>query len=129
MNTRELYSRLINQHYKHLHMKNYINWSCLDDLTPYLLTISFVYQIEGYVSLMTVRYCLFKSRPVKEHLLFPTITPSGFSIGTILNMNFSRSSFAVLDSPVRKSRTPFIIQEAGVSPGWTRAVTTTALFF
>nr|CAD7195954.1 unnamed protein product [Timema douglasi] len=34
-----------------------------------------------------------KSRPVREHLLFPTITPSGFSIGTSLKMNFSLSSF------------------------------------
>jgi hypothetical protein len=32
-------------------------------------------------------------------------------------------------SPVRKSIKPFIIQEAGVSPGWTRAVTTIAFFF
>jgi len=37
------------------------------------------------------------------------------------------STFASLEPPSRKSRNPFIIQLALVSPGWTRAVNTTAL--
>lgn len=93
------------------------------------LTINFVYQIDGYVSLITVLYCLFKSFAESEHLLLPTITPSGFNIGTNLKMNLSRSSLAGPESLVRKSKIPFIIHDAGVSPGWTRADITTARFF
>lgn len=96
---------------------------------PYLRTMSLVYQIEGYVSLITLRYCLLRSLPVKEHLLLPTITPSGFSIGTSLKINFSLNSLAGPQSLVRKSNTPFIIQEEGVSPGCTRAEIATTFFF
>ena len=53
----------------------------------YLLIIAFVFQMDGYVSLITVRYCRFKSRPVNELLVLPTITPSGLSIGTSLKIN------------------------------------------
>lgn len=45
----------------------------------------------------------------------------------IRNMNLL--TLACKLSPVRKSIKPFIIHEAGVSPGWTRAVTTIAFFF
>ena len=48
----------------------------------------------------------------------------GFNIGTILNMNLSLSSAATSDSPVRKCKIPLMIQELGVSPGWTRALNT-----
>lgn len=95
----------------------------------YRLIINFVYQIDGYVSLITVLYCLFKSLPVKEQRLLPTITPSGFNIGTNLNMNFSRNSFAGPVSLVRKSKKPFIIHDDGDSPGCTLAVITMARFF
>lgn len=95
----------------------------------YRLIINFVYHIEGYVSRITVLYCLFKSLPVNEHLLLPTITPSGFNIGTSLNINFSRSSLAGPESLVKKSRNPFIIHDEGVSPGWTLPVITIARFF
>ena len=47
-------------------------------------------------------------------------SPSGLSIGTTLKTKLSRSSLASSEGPVRKSITPFIIQEALVSPGWTR---------
>jgi hypothetical protein len=46
---------------------------------------------------------------------------------SIKNMN--SLTLACKLSPVRKSMKPFIIHEAGVSPGWTRAVTTIAFFF
>lgn len=94
----------------------------------HLLISSLVCHTGGYVSRITVRYCRFKSLPVSEHRLLPTITPSGFNMGMSLNMNFSRSSLAWAESPVRKSRKPFIIHEDGVSPGWTRLVITMAFF-
>ena len=46
--------------------------------------------------------------------------PSGFSMGMILKTKLSLSSFASREGPVTKSITPFIIQEALVSPGCTR---------
>lgn len=52
----------------------------------YLRSISFVCQITGWASRMTLRYCRFKSRPFNEHLLLPTITPSGFNIGISLKI-------------------------------------------
>lgn len=73
--------------------------------------------MDGYVSLITVRYCRFRSRPVSELRVLPTMTPSGLSIGTSLKMNLWRSFFATYESPVMKSMKPFIIHEAGVSPG------------
>lgn len=90
----------------------------------YLLIMAFVYQIDGYVSRITVLYCLFKSLPVSELRVFPTITPSGLSIGTSLKINLWRSRLATVVSPVIKSIKPFIIHEDGVSLGWTRADTT-----
>lgn len=95
----------------------------------YLLIIAFVFQMDGYVSLITVRYCRFKSRPVNELLVLPTMTPSGLSIGTSLNINLCRNFLATYESPVIKSIKPFIIHELGVSPGCTRAVITIAFFF
>jgi hypothetical protein len=83
----------------------------------YLLIIALVFQMDGYVSLITVLYWRFKSRPVKELLVLPTITPSGLSIGTSLKMNLWRSFFATYESPVIKSMKPFIIHELGASPG------------
>lgn len=94
-----------------------------------LLIIVFVYQIDGYVSRITVRYCRLRSFPVNELRVFPTITPSGFNIGINLNINLWRNFFAVNESPVIKSIKPFIIHEDGVSPGCTRALTTIARFF
>lgn len=35
---------------------------------------------------MTDLYCLFRSLAAREHLVLPTITPSGFNIGTIYEM-------------------------------------------
>lgn len=83
----------------------------------HLLIIAFVYHIDGYVSLITVRYCRFKSFPVNELLVLPTITPSGLSIGINLNINLCLNFFATYDSPVIKSINPFIIHDDGVSPG------------
>lgn len=94
-----------------------------------LLIIVFVYQIDGYVSRITVRYCRLRSFPVNSDRVLPTMTPSGFSIGINLNMNLWRSFFAIVESPVRKSISPFIIHDDGVSPGWTRALITMARFF
>lgn len=90
----------------------------------YLLIMAFVYQIDGYVSRITVRYWRFKSLPVRELRVLPTITPSGLSIGTSLNMNLCRKRFATVESPVMKSIRPFIIHDDGVSLGCTRADTT-----
>ncbi|KAG9333466.1 hypothetical protein JZ751_011535 [Albula glossodonta] len=47
-------------------------------------------------------------------------------MGTTLKTKVSRSSRASGESPSRNSRKPCITQELLVSPGWTRAVTTTA---
>lgn len=93
-----------------------------------LLIIVFVYQMDGYVSRITVRYCRFRSLPVNELRVLPTITPSGFSIGISLKMNLCRNFLATNESPVMKSISPFIIHDAGVSPGCTRALTTIARF-
>lgn len=98
-------------------------------LEIYLLTMAFVYQMEGYVSRITVRYWRFRSLPVNELRVLPTITPSGLSIGISLKMKRWRSLLAVKVSPVMKSMRPFIIHEAGVSLGCTRAETTIAFFF
>lgn len=77
-------------------------WACISQyiITPQssvsLLIIVLVYQIDGYVSRITVRYCRFKSLPVKELRVLPTMTPSGLSIGISLKMNLCRSFFAWL---------------------------------
>lgn len=59
----------------------------------YLRTSILTCHTGGKHSLLTIRYWRFKSRPAREHRVFPTITPSGLSMGTILNMNFSRNSW------------------------------------
>lgn len=94
-----------------------------------LLIIVFVYQIDGYVSRITVRYWRLRSLPVNDDRVLPTTTPSGLSIGISLKMNLWRSFFAIAVSPVKKSISPFIIHDAGASPGWTRALITIARFF
>lgn len=52
------------------------------------------------------------------------MTPSGLSIGMILNTKFSLRSFATGSLLTRNSKVPFITQLALLSPGWTRAVIT-----
>ncbi len=44
-------------------------------------------------------------------------SPSGLSIGAILNTTFALKARAREDAPVRKSITPWMINCAGVSPG------------
>ena len=53
----------------------------------------------------------------------PLMTPSTFSMGTILKRYLDRSSEA--SGATRKSSSPFIIQDALDSPGWTLEVKTT----
>lgn len=54
------------------------------------------------------------------HRRGPTsFSPSGLSIGAILNITFPLKARARGDSPVRKSITPWMMNCAGVSPGWT----------
>jgi len=56
------------------------------------LSRTLVWYICGKASLSTVQYCRFKSWPSKQHLEFPTMTPSGLSMGMSLKMNrFLRS--------------------------------------
>ena len=75
-------------------------------------------------------YWRLRSEPASEHLLLPSITPSGFSIGTILKTNRWRSSAASSCAETRNCKTPCMIQLALLSPGCTRAVrTTTGLVF
>ena len=50
------------------------------------------------------------------------MTPSGFYIGIILKTKVSRRNLALRSSLMRKSITPFIIQDAFDSPGCTREV-------
>lgn len=64
----------------------------------------------------------FRSYPLSEHRQLPFITPSGLRIGTILKTKWSRSALASAALLVRKSRTPFIIHEALLSPGCTLAL-------
>ena len=51
---------------------------------------------------LKIIYCIFISLSfvLVCFLVFPTITPSGLSIGTILKTNLSRSSWAVLEFPI-----------------------------
>ena len=109
-------------------MLNVSNWKSglryHGEYFTYFRTSILTCHTDGKHSLLTTRYWRFKSRAASEQRVFPTITPSGFSMGTILKMNFSRSSRAQALGPVRKSRTPCIIHDDGVSPGWTRAVST-----
>ena len=57
--------------------------------------------------------------PIKPHL--PLMTPSGLSMGTILKMKVSLSAWAVGWVVRRNRRTPFMMNELLLSPGWTRA--------
>jgi hypothetical protein len=56
------------------------------------------------------------------------MTPSGLSIGIILNTKLSLSSLASLQSLIKKSMTPFIIQLLFDSPGCTLALIITPFF-
>ena len=62
-----------------------------------------------HLRILAFTQCLYwrlRSAPARLHLVFPTITPSGFSIGTILNTNnFLRFSAASV-SLVKKCKIP-----------------------
>eukprot|EP00964_Phaeocystis_antarctica_P028315 scaffold15967_cov55-Phaeocystis_antarctica.AAC.3 len=49
------------------------------------------------------------------------MTPSGLSMGTTRKSSWRRSASASAEGPVRKSRMPCIMNDALLSPGWTRA--------
>ncbi len=66
-----------------------------------------------------VFHCLFKSTPARQQRLLPYITPSGLSIGITNITNDCLSSCACDELLVMKSRMPFIIHDAGGSPGCT----------
>lgn len=66
----------------------------------------------------------FKSCPIKLHRLLPRKTPSGFTIGTTLNMKFLRRIIAIGWLPSRNSSRPWHTNEAADSPGCERASTT-----
>ena len=87
-------------------------------------TIYLVAKIVGCSFLLGSSQARFRSTPANPHRYDPLITPSGFNIGTSLKTKLSRRSLASGDPPVRKSRIPFIICEALLSPGCTRAVIT-----
>jgi len=70
---------------------------------------------------------LFKSNPLREVLLFPTITPSGLSIGIILKTKLFLRYFATSSSETKNYKIPSTIKEAFDSPGWTLEVITIAL--
>ena len=64
-----------------------------------LLTRVLTLKTDGKASFITDLYCLFKSLAASEHLVLPTIQPSGFNMGTTLNMNLSLSWVATSESP------------------------------
>ena len=66
-----------------------------------LLTRVLTLKTDGKASFITDLYCLFKSLAASEHLVLPTIQPSGFNMGTTLNMNLSLSWVATSESPKR----------------------------
>ena len=66
-----------------------------------LLTRVLTLKTDGKASFITDLYCLFKSLAASEHLVLPTIQPSGFNMGTTLNMNLSLSWVATSESPER----------------------------
>lgn len=56
-------------------------------LSYYVFLISSLMdKITGCCSRVGSCHCLFKSCPISAHLVFPRITPSGLTIGTILKM-------------------------------------------
>lgn len=59
----------------------------------------------------------------------PIKTPSGFSIGMILNTKLFLRYFAPSSSEIRYSNVPCMIKEAFDSPGWTREHNITALLY
>lgn len=73
-------------------------------------------------------HCRFRSTPLSEHRLFPKTTPSGLSTGTTLKTKSDRKIRAAWASEAKKSIKPFIIHEAGVSPGCTRPEMTMHFF-
>lgn len=66
----------------------------------------------------------FKSCPIKLHRLFPKNTPSGFTIGTILNTKLSRRTIAMGCVPNRNSSMPWHTNDVTDSPGCVLANTT-----
>ena len=104
-----------------------------------LETRSFKKKISGCRLILGFKYFLFKSEPEIDTLLFPIITPSGFSIGTILNVNLFLSSLAIWISlrenflfgsfAERNSISPLIMWDPVVSPGCTLAVKIAYFFY
>ena len=62
-------------------------------------------------------FYLFKSDPAMLVLEFPTATPSGFSIGTILNIKISLSLTATWSEDSKNVMNPLQTIEEGVSNG------------
>ena len=58
------------------------------------------------MSLSGLIHYLFKSLPVKEHLVLPKTTPSGFTIGKILKMYYSLKSWLFFEFPSKNVINP-----------------------
>ena len=70
-----------------------------------------------------------RSQPASEQRELPHITPSGLSIGTILNTKYYRSTWASTLSLSRKSTSPRITHEEFDSLGCTRLDINTPRFY
>lgn len=85
-------------------------------------TMRLTLKITGCKTLFGIFHRRFKSWPDKEQRQFPLMTPSGFRIGIILKTKLSLSALASGLLDMRQSITPFIIQDALLSPGCTLAL-------
>lgn len=84
----------------------------------------FIAKMVGWENSVATFQQRFKSWPIKLHRLLPKNTPSGFTIGTILNTKFSRKTNAIGWVPRRNSIRPWHTNDVTDSPGWDRANTT-----
>ena len=94
---------------EHPYMKTFffLEWPCKSQTRKvslssciFLISILVLYTV-GCCFLLGSLHHLFRSTPASEHLEFPLITPSGLSIGTILNSKLSLKILALRVGPVR----------------------------
>ena len=93
--------------------KSFISWSLWIFLANYLIK-----QIYGCKEGSGFIYYLLRSLPEADVLLLPMMTPSGFTIGTIMNLAIFLNSTAYLSSEQSHLIKPIITYELLDSLGW-----------
>ena len=99
-----------------------MNRSLLPYFSLTFFTQSMMATIYGNTKSAFFLYCLLRSLPATPVLVLPRITPSGFSIGTILKITFQRSSTDYRDQVIKLLISPFTMWLPVASLGCTRPV-------